>query len=108
MLGLAAAAQDDPAAARGDHRHVAVQGMLGLGLCGLEVEAPGGRLQYDAHLGHRQGSAEAAADAAAEGDPLISARFAAEPALWAELERFGVEVLAVMDKQDAHPDRRVG
>ena len=59
-------------------------------------------------LGHRQGGAEAAADAAAEGDPLVGAGLAAEPALGAELERLGVEVLAVVDEEDAHRDRGVG
>jgi hypothetical protein len=85
-----------------------VQGALGLGLGGLEVEAAGHRLQNHAHLGHRQGGAEAAADAAAEGDPLVGPGLAAEPALGAELEGLRVEVLAVVDEEDAHPDRGVG
>ena len=59
-------------------------------------------------LGHRQGGAEAAADAAAEGDPLVGAGLAAEPALGAEVEGVGVEVLAVVDEEDAHRDRGVG
>src|SRR3954453_6658191 len=38
---LRSVAQDDAAATRGDHRYVAVQGALGLGLGGFEVEAAG-------------------------------------------------------------------
>jgi hypothetical protein len=103
-----ARAQDDAAAAGRDHRHVAVQGVLGGGVVGLEVEAAGHRLEDDTHLGHCQGGAEAAADAAAEGDPLIGAGLAAEPALGAELEGLGVEVLAVVDEEDAHRDCGAG
>ena len=80
----------------------------GSGSRGFEVEAAGRRLEHDPLLGHRQGRAEAAADAAAEGEPLVGARLAVEPALGPELEGLRVEVLAVVEEQDADQDRRVG
>ena len=64
--------------------------------------------QHHALLGHRQRGAEAAADAAAERDPLVGAGLVADPALGPEGERVGVDVLAVVDEQDAHRHRRVG
>ena len=105
--GSAARADDDARAARRDHRHVAVQGALGRRVLDFEVEPPRRRLEDDALLGHRQRRAQAAADAAAEGDPLVGPRLAVEPALGLELERFRVEVLAVVQEQDADQDRRV-
>ena len=105
---LVTRADDDAAAARRDHRHVAVQGALGLRVRGDEVEAAGGRLEDDALLGHRQRRAEAAADAAAEGQPLVGAGLAVVPALGPELEGVLVEVLAVVEEEDADQDRGVG
>ena len=65
-------------------------------------------LEHDALLGHREGGAEAAAGTAAEGDPLVGPGLAPEPALGPEGERLGVEVLAVVDEQDADADRAAG
>src|ERR1700744_1437105 len=70
--------------------------------------APGHGDEDAALLGHRQGGAEAAADATAEGDPVVGAGLAAEPALGAEGEGVGVDVLAVVDEEDRHRDRGAG
>src|SRR5271166_5846497 len=105
---LARSAQPCPergaGAPRGDHRHVAVLCMLGLGAVGLEVQAARHRAQHDALLGHRERRPQAAPCAAAEWDPLIRAGLAREPALGAERERLRVEVLTVVQKKDADAD----
>ena len=103
-----ARADDDGGAVGGDHRHVAVPRPLRLGIRGLEVEAASHRLEHDPLLGHRQRRAEAAAGAAAERDPLVGARLAAGPALGSELERLRIEILAVVEEEDADQDRGVG
>src|SRR5688572_5249019 len=80
-LSADAGPDDDPCSPRRDHRDVAVHGVLGLGVGRHEVEAACHRLQNDSLLGHRQGRAETAADAAAEGNPLVRAGLAVLPAL---------------------------
>jgi alpha-1,6-mannosyltransferase len=50
-------ARDHARTARRDHRHVAVNGALGLGLVGLEVQPGSHRLHDDALLGHRKSRA---------------------------------------------------
>ena len=81
-------AHDHPRRRGRDHRHVAVH---------ARARAPGRSasrsrrraiaLEHHALLGHRQRGAEAAADAAAERDPLVGAGLVAEPALGPEGER---------------------
>ena len=73
-------------------------GVLGLGPVGLQIQAPGHRLEHDALLGHRERGAEAAAGAAAEGQPLVGPGLVAEPALRPERERVGIQVVAVVER----------
>ena len=74
----------------------------GAGL-GLAQVAAGQHLaQDDPHLELGEGGADAAADAAAEGDPGVGVRAVLEEALGAEGEGLGVEVGAGVGE----PDRR--
>ena len=58
------------------------------------------RAQHDPHLVFGEGGADAAAHAAAEGDPGVGVGLAVEEALGPELLRLGEEVLAVVQRGD--------
>src|SRR5271154_3748618 len=88
-----------------DHRDVAMARALGRGIGGEHVGAARDRSQDHALLSHRQGGAEAAADAAAERYPRVGARLHTEEALGAKRKRLGVEVLAMVQQQDADEHR---
>ena len=60
------------------------------------------------HLEQRERGAEAAADAAAEGDPGVGARRAVEEALGPEGVRLGVEVFASVQQPNARRHRDAG
>jgi hypothetical protein len=92
---------DHPRPTSGHHRDVAVASRLGRLLRREQVCAAGDRAQHDALLGHRQGRAQAAANPAAERDPGVGPRLHAEEALGPERERLGVEILPVVEQQDA-------
>src|SRR4051794_9751224 len=68
---LVSRGDDDACPVLGDHRHVALARVLGRRVRRGEVDAPGDRAQDDLLLDHRQGRAQAAADAAAERDPRV-------------------------------------
>src|SRR5438132_8027330 len=106
--GGALAANDDARAVARDHRDVALTRAFGRRVGRLEVDALHDRAQHDTLLGHRKRRAEAAADASAEGDPRVGARLVSEEALGAEGMRFGIHVLAVVKREDAHGDGGVG
>ena len=80
---------------------------LGSAVLGLQVQAPGHRLEHDPLLGHRQRRAQTAPDAAAEGDPLVGPGLVPQPALGPEGEWLRVEIVAVVQQQDAHGDRGI-
>src|SRR3954451_5855639 len=98
---LVSRGDDDACPVLGDHRHVALARVLGLRVGRGQVDALGDRAQDDLLLDHRQRGAQAAPDAAAERDPRVRAGLAAEEALGPEGERVGVDVLAVVDEDDA-------
>jgi hypothetical protein len=85
-----------------------VHGVLGLGLGRLEVQPLDHRPHHHALLGHCERGPEAAADAATERDPLVGARLVTLPALRPEGERILVDVVAVVQQQDADRDRCPG
>ena len=72
----------------------------------LEVDAPRDRLGHDPLLGHRQRRAEAAPRAAAERQPGVGAGLDADEPLGGERERLRIDVLAVVDQDDADRHRR--
>ena len=78
----------------------------GSGRSASRSSCSGDRVEHDPLLGHRQRGAEAAAGAATEGQPLIRSGLLIEPALGAKREGVGVDVLAVVEEQDADADRR--
>src|SRR2546421_1824525 len=84
---LVSRGDDDACPVLGDHRHVALARVLGRRVGRGEVDAPGDRAQDDLLLDHGQRRAEAAPDAAAEGDPRVRPGLAAEEALGPERER---------------------
>ena len=65
-------------------------------------------LEDDRHLELGEGGAEAAADAAAEGDPGVGAGRVVEEALGQEAVRLGVDLGVAVDEVDAGGDRDAG
>src|ERR1019366_10214620 len=64
--------------------------------------------QHRLHLEGGEGRAEAAADAASEGDPAVGGRVGPEKALRLELQGVLVEIIVCMDEADRGHDRYSG
>src|SRR5947207_15494492 len=98
------AADDDARAASRDHRDVALPRRLGRRVGRLQIAARDDRAQHDALLGHSKRRAETAAYAASERDPRVGPRFAPQEALGTEGVGLWIDVLAMVERHDAHGD----
>ena len=79
----------------------AAEGALGLRVGRADLVALDQLPEDDRHLELGEGGAEAAADAAAEGDPGVGAGRVVEEALGEEAVRFGVDLGVAVDQVDA-------
>ena len=100
--------EHDPRALRRDHRDVADLDLFGCGVDGTQLGPLDEFAQDRPHLVFGEGGADAAADAAAEGDPGVVVDLAVEEALGAERLRLGEGVLAVVEGGDRREDEGAG